>query len=40
MIGLGKTLGLLLRKDDKHVSTIKSLPPGKTIKSKTIKIHE
>ena len=30
----------LLRKDDKHVSTIKSLPPGKTIKSKTIKIHE
>jgi len=30
----------LLRKDDKHVSTIKSLPLGKTIKSKTIKIHE
>ena len=30
----------LLRKDDKHVSTVKSLPLDKKIKVKTIKIHE
>ena len=30
----------ILRKDDKHVSTIKSLPTGKGSKPKTIKIHE
>ena len=30
----------ILRKDDKHVSTIKSLPPDKRGKAKTIKIHE
>lgn len=30
----------ILRKDDKHVSTIKSLPTNKTGKAKTIKIHE
>ena len=30
----------LLKKDDKHVSTIKSLPQGKVSKAKTIKIHE
>lgn len=30
----------ILRKDDKHVSTIKSLPPDKKSKIKTLKIHE
>ena len=30
----------LLKKDDKHVSTFKSLPPGKNIKVKTLKIHD
>lgn len=30
----------ILRKDDKHVSTIKSLPVNKNSKAKTIKIHE
>tara|TARA_B100001741_G_C16243707_1_gene455221 strand:- start:447 stop:629 length:183 start_codon:yes stop_codon:yes gene_type:complete len=30
----------LLKKDDKHVSTIKSLPTDKRGKVKTIKIHE
>jgi len=30
----------LLRKDDKHVSTVKSLPLDKKLKVKTIKIHE
>tara|TARA_B100001175_G_scaffold172970_1_gene146763 strand:+ start:3575 stop:4114 length:540 start_codon:yes stop_codon:yes gene_type:complete len=30
----------ILRKDDKHVSTIKSLPSDKRGKAKTIKIHE
>ena len=35
-----ETRSYILRKDDKHVSTIKSLPTGKGSKSKTIKIHE
>lgn len=35
-----ETRNYILRKDDKHVSTIKSLPTSKTGKAKTIKIHE
>ena len=35
-----ETRSYILRKDDKHVSTIKSLPTSKTGKAKTIKIHE
>jgi hypothetical protein len=34
------TRSFLLRKDDKHVSTVKSLPSDKKLKVKTIKIHE
>jgi hypothetical protein len=30
----------MLKKDDKHVSTVKSLPLDKKMKAKTIKIHE
>ena len=30
----------ILKKDDKHVSTVKSLPLDKKMKAKTIKIHE
>ena len=35
-----ETRSYILRKDDKHVSTIKSLPGAKSGKAKTIKIHE
>ena len=35
-----ETRNYILRKDDKHVSTIKSLPTSKTSKTRTIKIHE
>lgn len=34
------TRSFLLKKDDKHVSTVKSLPSDKKLKVKTIKIHE
>ena len=30
----------ILKKDDKHISTVKSLPPDKKNKVKTLKIHE
>jgi hypothetical protein len=30
----------MLKKDDKHVSTVKSLPLDKKMKAKTIKIHD
>ena len=30
----------ILKKDDKHISTIKSLPPDKKNKVKTLKIHD
>jgi hypothetical protein len=33
------TRNFLLKKDDKHVSTVKSLPLDKKVKVKTIKIH-
>ena len=32
--------GFILKKDEKHVSTVKSLPPDKRNKIKTLKIHE
>lgn len=35
-----KTRSFILKKDDKHVSTIKSLPNDKKSKVKTIKIHD
>ena len=31
---------IILKKDDKHISTIKSLPPDKKNKVKTLKIHD
>jgi hypothetical protein len=34
------TRNFILKKDDKHVSTVKSLPSDKKVKAKTIKIHE
>jgi hypothetical protein len=34
------TRNFLLKKDDKHVSTVKSLPLDKKLKAKTIKIHD
>ena len=34
------TRNFILKKDDKHVSTVKSLPLDKKVKAKTIKIHE
>lgn len=34
------TRHFILKKDDKHVSTVKSLPPDKKSKAKTIKIHD
>jgi hypothetical protein len=34
------TRNFYFKKDDKHVSTVKSLPPEKKNKSKTLKIHD
>jgi len=34
------TRNFILKKDDKHVSTVKSLPLDKKLKAKTIKIHD
>ena len=35
-----ETRNFILKKDDKHVSTVKSLPSDKRNKPKTIKVHE